>query len=303
MPAKEGERTLGGNTLPPDPLVYARSLKHLDPALHGWLQQWHTAVAAGQPLSEADSGPPLNGTRLVPHELYEIGRGVRFVQGNAKRPLSFYKAAVARAAETLADISPDSLTPSQQRDRQALRMMARPLWQARDYEAAQPLFEVLAPLEPEGTFARFRALYLRAESPYMRAIRGGEPSYAPIAVTRFERMYLDGDTGGYEPTELERSELVWAMGASLFATERHEDALPYLEQAAALGNMPFTNSAKLHHVLALARTGRKDAAREALAQANLPLDFRLQAEKDVPPPPPAWEVKINMSPEPDSERS
>ena len=279
MPAKEGERKIGGDTLPPDPVAYAATLRDIDPALLAWVRRWEAAVLTDTPLPSKDDRAPLESTRLAPHELYQIGRGIRYVQGNEKGGLSFYQAAVARAADTLSDVSPESLTPAQQRDRHALRMMARPLWENTDYATAQMLFETLAPLEPVSTFARYRAMYLRAEAPYMRAIRGGEPEFAGPAADAMLAM-LEGDTGGYAPSQQEHDELIWAVGGSLYAADRFEQALPHLEQAAFTPRpMPFTQSARLHYLGALVRTGQKPLAREELKRSDLAHSYRRQLDK------------------------
>ena len=292
MPAKEGERKTGSATLPPDPVAYAASLPDIDPALLAWLRRWEAAVLAHGPLPGKDDRAPLEGTRLRPRQLYEIGRGIRFVQSNDKGGLSFYKAAVIRAAEGLQHATADSLTREQQGDRYALRMMARPLWHAGDYATSITLFQTLTHVEPADSFAAYRARFLWAECYYEL----GRPSE--------KRELYEEAWAIYKPlikhppshlSEAELGELHWAAGAVLYGLGRYTESAEQLVYAAEVKRQPYSETAKVHRVWALAWSGQRDEAFALLDEpgwsdtakervlANMPLGRDLRSKRTSEP--------------------
>lgn len=263
MPAKEGERELGGDTLPSEPLAYARSLKGIDPPLLAWLQRWHAAVLADRSLPDKNDHPPLDTTRLAAHELYELGRGIRFIQGDEEGGLSFYRAAIKQATVNLRDPPSTTLTPQQVRDRDSLRMLARPLWTSGDYHAALNLFALLASAEPDGTFEQYRARYLEAEA--RLALVEESASYADEAAGVYADLLANP---GYELSPALTGELHWALGSALYTKGDFSSSILHFREARLVKNQYYTKMAEDMEIHATALSGNLDAARALVTSAG-----------------------------------
>ena len=265
MPTKEGERTIGGDTLPPDPAAYAAGLPNIDPALLTWLREWQRRMAT-QDLMLMDQEvleTHLRQSDLEVAQLYEVGRGIAFVEGRPTLASSFYRRAVAKAGDALSHTSFGSLDEAQSSDRDALRHMARLLWEQGDFETTARLFDILTRVESPDDFLGYRARFLRAESIFMMRERGVE--YSRQAAALFENLAQSG--GGYEPNADEKRELAWVLGLCYYYASDPETARPYLASAVTGGSTDYYRAEAVYLLLqTLLDLDRKGDAHDLFAR-------------------------------------
>ena len=256
-PVKEGPRTLTGPTIPPDPVAYAASLPTPDPDLVAYLRRWRSSIATGStPPDAAALDPLLERTTLAAHQLYDIGRAIRFVEATPDAGLPFYRAAIRRATQAAGD---GSLTPA---DTTALAFLARPLWENREYRICTDAYDILRRTEPEGSFAAYRAAHLYAEGFYM--LGWEQPSLSLTAADIYVRM-LNGETNGYTPGPDEVADLHWGTGLALRVGGKVEESIPYFRTAAEYPkNQYFSDGARMYLITTLAEAGHVAEAQQAL---------------------------------------
>ena len=203
----------------------------------------------------------LENTRLTTTQLYDLGRGIAFVEADPTAALPLFAAAVRQGVASFSSATHDSLTTTQQDEVQALRMVIRPLWEAKQYETTLPLFELLSRLEEPGSFAAFRVRYLLAECFYEMARPTKDPQLYERAEAVLQAM-RDDTTLQLDPPA--RGEVEWAYGSVLYSQDRYADAVEHLAAAAEVKGQYYTDPARIHHIWALWGAGRRDEAAVAL---------------------------------------
>jgi hypothetical protein len=256
MPAKEtpAARRPGDETLPPNPVAYARNLPHGDRPLLEALEQWQEDIRrGGQSTSQTLAmttraiGTVQEGEApLTAAQLYEIGRGVQFVDGPRLGNI-WYRAVAAQAGTDLAKLDPKDEQHRAQAapTLNALRFIGRELFsRCQDYHldfgAAEQVYELLAKWEPPGSFAQRQAKQMHVESIYARCL--SSPELADKACALSLKYFKEAEAEGLTPQE--RGNRHFGVGMVHYYAKRYDVAAEHFAAAGAVPRQYYTVKAR-----------------------------------------------------------
>jgi len=245
-PPRRGEPTVpeivpGDDQLPRHPLMVARSLPVEEGEVATWVEGW--AMSTIDDLD--DSEPSLQNTQLSTVTLVTLGRAIGFVDGDAAAIPWYVTAITTMSSKSQGGM--DAATVA------ALRVIARPLYDARQWTACERVYAKLVGRYVPGTDEGRKVDFLHAETLYL----SGQCSAAWSVLESLAAQ----NSKWNDLNENDRAEMCWVQALTLYREGRYEEALPLLKPAADTKGYSYAKDANLMLLYCLAKTG--DAATTA----------------------------------------
>lgn len=234
----------GDDQLPYDPLALAMSLE--EGMVARWVQQWicYTKDRAVRP-----GAPPLDSKRLSTTKLASLGRSIGFVEGELAA-IPWYGVAVA-ALQNSSYVREDAATIA------ALRMMAKPLFDARHFAACERVYARLVGYYPRGADETRKIEFVYAETLY----KHGNYKAALLVLDSL----VEANRTSNDLSVGDEDEMAWIEGLVLNMLGRRQQAVAHFRRVATNERSSFALDASAQLIRIWADEGKHSEARRELS--------------------------------------
>jgi len=249
--------------VPADPLESIQSFTKTETDLVDWIKKWKEDIYAGL---RQDSGPKthdtgletlLSQTSLTCTQLYEIGHGIKYVDGMAGAA-PFYRAAVGKA-----ELELQGHTSGDTNDLAVIHALAHMgAWfpiQDRVYPTLARIFRLIRDNTPIDNGLYLRVSVLLANSLYELG-RGVDKSMNFKAAEVYRSILQQPEVQKWP--KVSQDSLHLGLAYALYQGSRYAEAIPEFEIFLASGNLGDAEAARHFHIQALAYAGRIDESKQ-----------------------------------------